>query len=218
MNRKNISIWMLSLYLILTVCFPALAGAPEGPEEVFCGLTADGKTIKMTAEEAARACSGDNARNTDGDAGESMGQDAGTASGGNTGPDTGAVSGGGRSQESPGAFAYTEEDLYVLAHQICGEAQNCSNEEQLYVGSVVLNRVNHAAYPNTVKAVVFQKGQYACTRDGNYYREPTAQNWANARYLLENGSVLPANVVYQSGKRQGHGVYQKTRYHYYCYY
>ncbi|MGL5438023.1 MAG: cell wall hydrolase [Lachnospiraceae bacterium] len=114
--------------------------------------------------------------------------------------------------------SYTEEDLYILAHVICGEAQAYSDEEQLYVGSVVLNRMNHSRYPDTIHGVVFQKNQYSCTRDGNYYRTPTERNWANARYLLENGSILPANVVYQSGGRQGKGVYLKTSRHYYCYY
>lgn len=113
--------------------------------------------------------------------------------------------------------SYTEEDLYVMAHVLAGECQSCPDQEQLYVGSVVLNRRNHPSFPNSVKGVVFQKGQYSCTRDGNYYREPTDRNWANAKSLLENGSVLPANVIWQSGGRQGKGVYVKTKWHYYCY-
>ena len=113
--------------------------------------------------------------------------------------------------------SYTQDDLYILAHVICGEAQSYPDDEQLYVGSVVLNRVSHPSFPDSVSAVVFQRGQYACTWDGNYYREPTPQNWANARYLLEHGSVLPGNVVWQSGGRQGSGVYIRTRYHCYCY-
>ena len=112
---------------------------------------------------------------------------------------------------------YSEEDLYVLAHVICGECQCYPDQEQLYVGSVVLNRVKSNRYPNTISGVVFQRGQYACTWDGNYYRTPTDRNWANAKYLLEHGSVLPDNVVYQSGARQGKGVYTKTKWHYYCY-
>lgn len=119
--------------------------------------------------------------------------------------------------QTAGVRTYTEEDLYILAHVICGEAQGYSDEEQRYVGSVVLNRVNHPGYPNSIKEVVFQRGQYACTWDGNYYREPTAANWANARWLLENGSLLPGNVVYQSGGKQGSGVYLRTSRHYYCY-
>lgn len=112
---------------------------------------------------------------------------------------------------------YSDTDLYILAHVICGEAQNCPDDEQRYVGSVVLNRMAHPSFPNSIQGVVFQQGQYACTWDGNYYREPTPQNWANAKYLLENGSVLPANVIWQSGGRQGRGVYLQTRYHSYCY-
>lgn len=114
-------------------------------------------------------------------------------------------------------FSYTDEDLYIMAHVLAGECQNCPDEEQLYVGSVVLNRVAHSQFPNTVKGVVFQKGQYACTKDGNYYREPTTENWLNARTLFEKGSLLPLNVVWQSGGRQGKGTYLKTRWHYYCY-
>lgn len=119
--------------------------------------------------------------------------------------------------EQDDTLPYTEEDLDVLAHAICGEGQCCPDDEQLYIGSVILNRRAHGAYPNTIKDVVFQRGQYSCTRDGNYYREPTEANWRNARWLLENGSILPGNVVYQAGFRQGSGVYLQTRYHKYCY-
>lgn len=114
-------------------------------------------------------------------------------------------------------YTYTDEDLYVMAHVLAGESQNCPDEEQLYVGSVVLNRVAHPAFPGNIKDVVFQKGQYACTWDGNYYREPTDRNWANAKKLLEQGSVLPSNVIWQSSGKQGSGIYIKTKWHYYCY-
>ena len=112
---------------------------------------------------------------------------------------------------------YTDEDLEILSHLLAGECQSYPDREQLLVGSVALNRVKNPNYPNTLKGVVFQKGQYACTWDGNYYRKPTERNRANARWLLENGSILPENVVYQSGGRQGSGVYIRTEYHYFCY-
>lgn len=115
------------------------------------------------------------------------------------------------------SHTYNDEDLYILAHVISGEAQYCSDEEQRYVGSVVLNRVKHSEFPNSIKEVVFQKNQYACTRDGNYYREPTDSNWSNAKWLLENGSVFPDYVIWQSGEKQGNDTYLKTDVHYYCY-
>lgn len=112
---------------------------------------------------------------------------------------------------------YSDEDLEILTRLLTGECHTYPDEEQLYVGSVVLNRVESPYYPNTIKDVVFQKGQYACTWDGNYYREPTARNRANAKLLLQHGSILPDDVVYQASRRQGSGVYLKTKYHYFCY-
>lgn len=113
--------------------------------------------------------------------------------------------------------AYTDEDLEVLTRVLTGEAHTYSDEHQLLVGSVVLNRVKSNKFPNTIKEVVFQKGQYACVRDGNYYREPTERNIANAKYLLENGSMLPENCVYQAEFKQGSGVYKKIGGTYICY-
>lgn len=108
-------------------------------------------------------------------------------------------------------------DLYLLAHLLCGEVQTGSWETQVAVGSVVLNRVNDPSYPNTLHGVIYQRGQYACTWDGNFNRTPTDRNWAVARFLLENGSQIPANVIYQAQHRQGHGVYGKFGREYLCY-
>lgn len=112
---------------------------------------------------------------------------------------------------------YNENDLYILAHIIAGEGQYCDETEQKYIGSVFINRVNSDRFPNTFKGVAFQKNQYACTWDGNYKKEPTETNWKIAKWLFENGSVLPGNVVFQAQFKQGAGTYIKTKYHYYCY-
>ena len=116
---------------------------------------------------------------------------------------------------------YTDSDLWWLAHVICGEMQCESYDDQVYTGSVVLNRVNSPLWsPNhSLSEVITSRKygiQYACYWDGNFHREPTATNWAVARYLLENGSQLPYNVVYQSSRKQGK-VWKHTSAAYYCY-
>ena len=113
--------------------------------------------------------------------------------------------------------AYSEEDLEVLTRVLTGECQTGSWELQLAVGSVVLNRVSASEYPDTIHGVVFQHGQYACVRDGNYYRTPTDRNRQAARYLLENGSQIPESVIYQAQFRQGHGVWRKIGTEIFCY-
>lgn len=118
--------------------------------------------------------------------------------------------------EEQAVHTYTDNELYIMAHLLAGECQTYPDEEQRYVGSVALNRVASPYFPDTLEGVVYERGQYACVKDGNYYREPTERNWANARWLLENGSVLPGKVVYQATKKLGR-VYLHTKYHYYCY-
>lgn len=112
---------------------------------------------------------------------------------------------------------YTPDELDIMAHLLCGECQTGSVELQKAVGSVVLNRVDHRSYPNDIRSVVFQRGQYACTWDGNYYRTPTERNWEIADWLLRYGSVLPPSVIYQAQFRQGHGVYAKIGREIFCY-
>ena len=109
-----------------------------------------------------------------------------------------------------------EHDLDILAHLLCGECQGGSRELQEAVGSVVLNRVASDKFPDTIEEVVFQRGQYACTWDGNYDRTPTERNWEVAGYLLENGSQIPENVVFQAQFKQGK-VWKKIDSEIFCY-
>lgn len=98
---------------------------------------------------------------------------------------------------------YTEEDFYVLSHIISAEAGNCGEEMLIAVGSVVLNRVADERFPDTIKDVVFQTEptlQYGPIRDGSYEKDPTDDALEVAEFLLENGSQLPADVIYQSNE------------------
>ena len=111
------------------------------------------------------------------------------------------------------------QDIELLAHLIMGEAgdSRISDEHLYYVGSVALNRVADDDFPNTLKEVIYQKGQYACTDDGNFDKEPTDRCWEIAQELLDKGSILPDSVVYQSEFEQGSGVYKKIGNTYFCY-
>ena len=105
---------------------------------------------------------------------------------------------------------YSEEDLDLLARVIYAEV-GCSwipDWVQRMTGSVVLNRVASAYYPNTIREVIYQPGQYSPTWDGSINKKPDARTVANARYLLENGSICPSNVVGQNSIVTGSGVYR----------
>ena len=49
---------------------------------------------------------------------------------------------------------------------INGEARGESYEGQVAVGAVVLNRVKHSSFPNTIAGVIYQKGAFTAVDDG----------------------------------------------------
>lgn len=105
--------------------------------------------------------------------------------------------------------AYSDEDLDLLARIINAEA-GCDwipDWVQRMVGSVVINRVNSQYFPNTIREVIYQPGQYGPVYNGMINYTPSKRVIENARYVLENGSTCPANVTGQNGVVSGSGVY-----------
>lgn len=100
---------------------------------------------------------------------------------------------------------YSDEDLYWLSRVVYAEA-GCNwfpDWVQQAVASVVVNRVNDSRYPNTIRDVIFQSGQYGCVNNGSIYNTPTSKVVTNCKYVLEHGSTLPSYVIGQSGMALG---------------
>lgn len=121
---------------------------------------------------------------------------------------------------------YSDDDLYCLAHIINAEAgdDNCTHEHRVAVGSVVLNRVAADDFPDTIREVVFQTEpslQYSPIVNGSFEKEPSKDSWDTAEFLLENGSQIPEDCIYQAEFKQGSGEWDhfKTIYGitYICY-
>lgn len=60
----------------------------------------------------------------------------------------------------------SESDINLLAAVINGEARGESYRGQVAVGAVVLNRVKHPAFPDSLNGVVYQKGAFSAVNDG----------------------------------------------------
>lgn len=57
-------------------------------------------------------------------------------------------------------------DVELLAALIECEAGSTHYEGMLAVGSVVINRRNHRSYPNTIRGVIYQSGQFSPVKSG----------------------------------------------------
>ncbi len=102
-------------------------------------------------------------------------------------------------------------DLYLLAKIIEAEAGSSwlSDDHQRSVASVLLNRVASPEFPNTIKECIYQPGQYYGANNSFFAKlVPSERAVRNALYVLENGSILPATVVFQANFRQGSGAYK----------
>lgn len=65
-------------------------------------------------------------------------------------------------------------NLQLMARAINGEARGESYEGQVAVGAVIMNRVKHSDFPNTIAGVIYQSGAFTAVADGQI-NEPIAE-------------------------------------------
>lgn len=120
---------------------------------------------------------------------------------------------------------YSQEDLDLLSHLIYCEAGSdwLSDEHQQLVAMVALNRVKSDKFPNTLKEVIYQQGQYSCIGSDRWFQEPNSRSIENAKLALEGAVYCPDNVIFQAEFKQGSGIYKSfyneytSNYTYFCY-
>ena len=66
----------------------------------------------------------------------------------------------------------SSSDLNLLARLVYGEARGEPYTGQVAVAAVVLNRVKHSSFPNTVAGVIYQSGAFDVVSDGQINLTP----------------------------------------------
>jgi len=66
----------------------------------------------------------------------------------------------------PSGTSARSSDRELIAKVISGEARGESYTGKVAVGAVILNRVKHSSFPNTVAGVVYQDLAFTCVADG----------------------------------------------------
>lgn len=78
----------------------------------------------------------------------------------------------------------SKSDIDLLATIVRAEAGNQSLEGKRAVADVVLNRVDSDRFPNTIKDVIYQKGQFSCVVDGNFTKAMTTKDETDYEAVL----------------------------------
>ena len=135
-------------------------------------------------ERAVRAFQQKNGLAVDGKAGTqtlaAMGLSAG--SGGNTG-------------NSGGSGGASSSQVDLLARLISAEARGEPYSGQVAVGAVVLNRIKHPSFPNTLSGVIYQSGAFTCISDGQF-NQPVAESAYRAARDALNGVDPSRGAIY----------------------
>ena len=91
--------------------------------------------------------------------------------------------------------SYSSSDYQLLARLISAEARGEPYSGQVAVGAVVLNRVEHPSFPNSISGVIYQLGAFSCLYDGQFNKPVSDSAYSAARDAL-NGMDPSGGAIY----------------------
>ena len=91
--------------------------------------------------------------------------------------------------------SFSNSDVELLAKVISAEARGESYEGQVAVGAVILNRIAHPSFPDSLSGVIYQKGAFSCVNDSNWYQAVAESSKRAARDAL-NGWDPSGGAIY----------------------
>lgn len=118
--------------------------------------------------------------------------------------------GSGSSSSSSSGGKYTNDDVILLAKVISAEARGESYEGQVAVGAVILNRVAHPSFPDSLSGVVYQKGAFSCVNDSNWY-QPVADSSKRAAQDAINGWDPSGGAIYYFNPKKTNDKFMHSR-------
>ena len=94
-----------------------------------------------------------------------------------------------------GVGGFSQNDVNLLARVISAEARGEPYVGQVAVGAVILNRISHPSFPNTLAGVIYQPGAFSCLNDGGI-NAPVADSAYRAARDAMNGQDPSGGAIY----------------------
>jgi N-acetylmuramoyl-L-alanine amidase len=90
----------------------------------------------------------------------------------------------------------TRDETYMLAQAINGEARGEPYIGQVAVAAVILNRVEHPSFPNSISGVIFQPGAFTAVADGQMFLDPNESAFKAAKDALAGWDPSSGAIYY----------------------
>ena len=122
-------------------------------------------------------------------------QKNGLTADGVAGPATLKALGMEQTSQNSGSSRNASGDVALLAKVISAEARGEPYDGQVAVGAVILNRIAHPSFPNTLAGVVYEPGAFTCMVDGQIDQPIASSAYQAARDAL-NGADPSGGAIY----------------------
>ena len=95
-----------------------------------------------------------------------------------------------------GMGGYSANEVALLARIISAEARGEPYAGQVAVGAVILNRVAHPSFPNTLAGVIYQPGAFSCLDDGGVNAAVADSAYRAARDAINDSDPSGGAIYY----------------------
>lgn len=110
----------------------------------------------------------------------------------------------------------TDEEKTMFAKLLWLECRGESHEGQQAVAEVILNRLVADNFPDTLKGIIYAKGQFPSIVDMDK-AEPTQTQYEAIEAALNGPYILPKDVVFYALFKENDNFWGKIGEHYFCY-
>lgn len=96
---------------------------------------------------------------------------------------------------------FSSDEIKILASIINAEASGESYRGKVAVGAVVINRVYHPSFPNTIKEVVYQSGQFTPVENGMIDKKPDSDSLKAAYEAVEGEDPSQGSLYFYNPEK-----------------
>lgn len=97
--------------------------------------------------------------------------------------------------------ASTQANIDLLARIISAEARGEPYAGQVAVGAVILNRIQHPSFPDTLAGVIYQDGAFTAIVDGQFEQPVSDSAYSAARDALNGWDPTGGCIYYYNPKK-----------------
>ncbi|MCL2633145.1 MAG: spore cortex-lytic enzyme [Oscillospiraceae bacterium] len=104
----------------------------------------------------------------------------------------------------------TQANINLLARMISAEGRGEPYEGQVAIGAVILNRIKHPSFPDTLAGVLYQDGAFTALVDGQFNQPISATSYSAARDAI-NGWDPSGGAIYYHNPAKHNNAFMNAR-------